>query len=218
MSDNYNNILTETVSLINSIRRTLNMRNNMRMRNNIVLESFETDISEELNRQNRFNFEAYINHQELHRNRPNELFEEYLTQQERNRQRNIDNDLNQRTEIDIEALNNEINININLSNNIIDVVTDFIVNVGDYLLNDGLNYEEYVNLPNEKITLNLEEFNDKIEEIQEEIECGICKDVSNKDVVRLKSCNHKFCKECIKEWLTKYNIKCPMCRTDIRNN
>ena len=215
--NNYNNILTETVLLINSIRRTLNMRNSMR--NNIIVESFEADIAEELNRQNRRNYEAYINHKELNRNRHDELFEEYLTQQETNRQRNIDNDLNQtRTEIDIDALNNEINININLSNNIIDVVTDLIQNVGNFLLNDGINYEEYVNLPNEKITLNLAEFNDKIEEIQEEIECGICKDVSNKDVVKLKNCNHKFCKECIKEWLTKYNINCPMCRTDIRNN
>ncbi len=196
MSNNYyNDTLTETILLINSIRRTLNMRNTMR--NNIVLESFEADIAEELNRQNRRN---YVNQPEQRNN-------------DTERSRPMQN----YRAIDLETLNNEINISINLSNNIIDVVNDLIQNVGNYLLNDNINYEEYVDLPHEKITLNLSEFNEKIEDIQEEIECGICKDISNKNVVKIKNCNHKFCKECIKEWLTKYNINCPMCRTDIRN-
>ena len=36
-------------------------------------------------------------------------------------------------------------------------------------------------------------------------------------ILHFPDCDN-FCKEFIKECLTKYNINCPMCRTDIRNN
>lgn len=111
---------------------------------------------------------------------------------------------------------NEISINIELSNNIINSINDLMTFFGNQLIDNDLNYEEYVNLPNEKIVLNENEFDEKIKLITEEIECGICKDKFNLNGVELKICKHKFCKNCIKEWLTKYSVNCPICRKDTR--
>ena len=111
---------------------------------------------------------------------------------------------------------NEISINIELSNNIVNSINDLMTFFGNQLIDNDLNYEEYVNLPNEKIVLNENEFDEKIKLINDEIECGICKDKFNLNCVELEICKHKFCKNCIKEWLTKYSVNCPICRKDTR--
>ena len=113
---------------------------------------------------------------------------------------------------------NEISINIELSNNIVNSINDLMTFFGNQLIDNDLNYEEYVNLPNEKIVLNENEFDEKIKLINDEIECGICKDKFNLNGVELKICKHEFCKNCIKEWLTKYSVNCPICRKDTRDN
>ena len=45
-----------------------------------------------------------------------------------------------------------------------------------------------------------------------EIECPICSDT--KMVCRKTKCNHKFCDECLQEWL-KESKKCPTCMVDL---
>lgn len=109
----------------------------------------------------------------------------------------------------------EISINIQLSNNVVNTINSFVETFGEYMLNNT-EYEDLVNLPTQKVTLREAELEEKLENLTTEIECGICKDKTNKDVVKIKRCNHTFCKECIREWLTKYNVNCPMCRKDVR--
>jgi hypothetical protein len=49
-------------------------------------------------------------------------------------------------------------------------------------------------------------------------ECNICIEVYKKgDKVIELPCKHLFHKECIKQWLCKEKINCPVCRYDIRD-
>ena len=47
-------------------------------------------------------------------------------------------------------------------------------------------------------------------------ECSICIDTfEENDDVLYTDCCHVFHKTCINKWLTKYNIKCPICKKDV---
>jgi len=81
-----------------------------------------------------------------------------------------------------------------------------------------------LDLEDVKVTLSDEEF-DKISEVCKENvadkDCVICLESISKNqceedsVVKLK-CDHFFHRECIKEWLCKANVHCPVCRSDTR--
>lgn len=68
-----------------------------------------------------------------------------------------------------------------------------------------------------KVVLSAIEFEKIIitEESENGLECLICSE-KKKILSKIKNCNHTFCKECIKTWLTEYNVKCPVCRNDCR--
>merc|ERR1712126_12737 len=55
----------------------------------------------------------------------------------------------------------------------------------------------------------------KNELIDAEFFCPVCKDVLE-DPMHLKVCEHAFCANCIREWLSSENESCPTCRTKIR--
>lgn len=76
-----------------------------------------------------------------------------------------------------------------------------------------------------KVTLTQEQFNtltktkvDKDNLIEYEgKDCNICMDTYKVDDTIIKlGCNHLFHKNCIKEWLCKEKITCPVCRKDVR--
>ena len=47
----------------------------------------------------------------------------------------------------------------------------------------------------------------------EEIKCGVCLDIiEDKKAAVLNPCNHKYHEKCIMKWLTKEQVKCPVCR------
>lgn len=88
-------------------------------------------------------------------------------------------------------------------------------------LDFDIEYEMFNELENEKIVITSDEFEKKINIIndKENCECGICKENYNENEsigVELIKCKHVFCKQCIYEWLTKYNVNCPICRKDVR--
>ena len=81
--------------------------------------------------------------------------------------------------------------------------------------NTNINYE---NMEDIKIVLSNEEF-ENIENIKcvNENKCSIClENISKNEEIKKISCNHEFHIECLKEWLCKQNIKCPVCRFDVR--
>ena len=50
--------------------------------------------------------------------------------------------------------------------------------------------------------------------VHNKIKCGICLEETSKNIITL-DCKHKFCKDCIYEWVVVSNQTCPICRTDI---
>jgi hypothetical protein len=53
--------------------------------------------------------------------------------------------------------------------------------------------------------------------LTESIECYICLDklLPGSCVTQLP-CTHKFCFDCIKQWLNEYNTTCPTCKKDVK--
>ena len=51
----------------------------------------------------------------------------------------------------------------------------------------------------------------------EENTCPICLvDFETEDeIITLKKCGHYFHKDCIKDWLQKASLTCPLCRSDL---
>jgi hypothetical protein len=96
----------------------------------------------------------------------------------------------------------------------------FDMNAGwNNLDDDSDNFEDV------KITLTQDEFNtlnkktvDKNNLIEyESKECNICMDTYKIDDIVIKlGCNHLFHVNCIKNWLCKEKITCPVCRKDVR--
>lgn len=73
----------------------------------------------------------------------------------------------------------------------------------------------YDDLEDVKVTMNDNEFSKlkSIENYQEtEQTCSICLDTLKHNCVTELKCEHAFHKDCIKLWLTKQSIKCPVCR------
>jgi len=81
--------------------------------------------------------------------------------------------------------------------------------------NNNINYE---NMEDIKIVLSNEEF-ENIENIKclNESKCSIClEDIAKNEKIKKINCNHEFHIECLKEWLCRQSIKCPICRFDVR--
>lgn len=71
---------------------------------------------------------------------------------------------------------------------------------------------EYINTYYVDHKLSDEEFN-SLPRIDRQYECNICMEQKEKGV--LLDCNHIFCEDCLKEWLTKKKITCPTCRKEV---
>ena len=95
--------------------------------------------------------------------------------------------------------------------------------IGNILNNiRNLSYENnsmiYENMEDIKIVLSNEEFNN-IKNIKclNDSKCSIClEDIKKNEEIKKLNCNHEFHIECLKEWLCRQNIKCPICRFDVR--
>jgi hypothetical protein len=85
------------------------------------------------------------------------------------------------------------------------------------------NRNNTANMEDVKVVMMEEDFNKlpsrQIEEIEtEKKECNVCIEAYRKgDYVIELPCKHLFHKECIKQWLCKEKINCPVCRHDPRN-
>ena len=120
----------------------------------------------------------------------------------------------------ITSNNNASNITTNISNSISNQLGDseVFLNIFNSLINNiGSNEETYedikVTLDKEDISL-LKEY--KYEPLEKKEKCTICLESfdENQDIIEL-DCKHKFHKNCIMEWLDKYDYKCPICRKEI---
>ena len=62
-------------------------------------------------------------------------------------------------------------------------------------------------------TLTEDDFS-KLNVIKQNIECAIC--MENKDIGIKLECEHIYCVECIKKWLTENKKTCPYCRKEVK--
>lgn len=75
-----------------------------------------------------------------------------------------------------------------------------------------------------KVVLTTDEFNslDKLDIQKDEYgnkECNVCiESYKEGDKLTRLPCQHIFHEECIKNWLCNENVKCPICRSDTRQN
>lgn len=117
-----------------------------------------------------------------------------------------------------DAINNRLKEFYNSLNMDIDIDVFKGIRIFDFLLYTHIltNVEE----ENTSVTLN----NQSIEKLKKyklenklSDECLICVDCMdiNQEVIEL-SCNHIYHSNCITEYLTKYNYKCPYCDKDLR--
>lgn len=72
------------------------------------------------------------------------------------------------------------------------------------------NYEDLLNL--EDHVVGVSDIDSVSQFLFEEVDCPICS--QTKMVCRKTNCNHKFCDECLQEWL-KESKKCPICMIDL---
>jgi len=107
--------------------------------------------------------------------------------------------------------------------------SNFIDSLFETFLDNNINTQGILgnvdDLQDVKVTLSQSDFN-KLEKIQIKnsnlndflnSQCNICMEEYKIDefVIKLK-CKHLFHKECIKDWLCKEKISCPVCRMDVR--
>jgi len=64
-----------------------------------------------------------------------------------------------------------------------------------------------------------EKFTSESEMKYGEIECSICiAPFVVGDVMRVMKCGHRFHKDCVDEWLSRYKAVCPLCKVDMRGD
>ena len=71
---------------------------------------------------------------------------------------------------------------------------------------------DYINSYYTEYKLSDEDF-DKLNRIDKDYECNICMEEKEKGI--LLECNHIFCENCLKIWLTKSKKTCPTCRKEV---
>lgn len=101
---------------------------------------------------------------------------------------------------------------LNLTRRIFDDYDDF--------NNQNQNYD---NLEDHIVCLSPQEYDNcvetKILSESEKEKCPICLDEkTNTNMTKIKKCNHIFCDNCIKFWLTQRSKKCPVCRILVNEN
>lgn len=88
---------------------------------------------------------------------------------------------------------------------------------------EEIHNQNYDNLEDHIVCLSPQEFNDCVEttilsDSQKE-KCPIClEEKTNTNMTKIKKCNHLFCENCIKFWLTQRSKKCPVCRILVNEN
>ena len=76
-------------------------------------------------------------------------------------------------------------------------------------------YDNLINLDENNVTVGVKKIEDFVTKKIEKIICPIC--TTETEEIGETSCGHKFCYECIEEWL-KENKKCPICMIEFNDN
>lgn len=116
-----------------------------------------------------------------------------------------------RTHIENERVSS-VNIIAECFNNNLD---NFLFDIFDTFITNTLEYPDFEDV---KIVLTSEEFNKIVKKykVESKKDCSICMEELEEDSSILP-CKHCYHTKCIKQWLCKENVKCPVCRNDMRN-
>jgi hypothetical protein len=63
----------------------------------------------------------------------------------------------------------------------------------------------------------LQDITTEIDALNDDL-CAMCQTAMTNNVLMIRSCRHKFHRECITEWLTSFSVLCPLCNQDVREN
>ena len=242
MSDFSNINRTRNLNYINPNNSRLNFlnSNNQPLVSNLNNQNTESNIDTQLNQLE----EMITNLERINRNIEENTEEQEQEHEEIDNNLNNNLEAQEQEEIDTNLNNNhyfqeQIGNNLNIQNNIpsnnanlffnmmgIDIgtianildtpqINNFNTNNYLYESNNVNEYEMLTNLANELGTVNVGINNiDKYTKIiNEEYICSICQE--NNNVLRETKCKHKFCLECINEWV-KENKTCPLCMQELQ--
>ena len=76
-------------------------------------------------------------------------------------------------------------------------------------------YDNLINLDSNNVMVGIDNINQFVERKNESIICPICTETTTE--IGETKCGHKFCYNCIEEWL-KENKKCPVCMIEFNEN
>jgi hypothetical protein len=184
----FNNIINMLANSINNINNDIN-------NDNINNDNINDNINNDINNDNINN--DNINNDNINNDNNND---------------NINNDIN-----NINNSDSDDNIEDNNENPFT------ILNLVFNLLNHNNNNNNNNNTFEDVVVTTKEEDINKLKKIVLEtnldINCSICLDnLNDGDIIIELSCLHKFHSICIETYLSRYNHKCPICRTEIGNS
>ena len=117
----------------------------------------------------------------------------------------------------------EFNVRFQFESDMLPLFNTSFVSAGMYLPLDlqSINFSDYIfgtNLPpSSGLTIEtIDALSSKVI-IQESVECHICLDtlLEGSCMRKLTTCSHKFCIDCIDEWLRSHN-NCPVCKATLQ--
>ena len=205
--------------LVNENNNELANENNNELANENNNELVNENNNEIVNENQNLNIDNQLN-----------LFEFSFLPNMQNLNQNNNNNDPDAMDID-EPENNTNNANENTIDNINNLINLFDNLLNDHQLNQNIqnpnpnlnivlpnifgddendDYENLINLQDHEVGIS--NIDDISELLFEEIECPICSET--KMLTRKTKCNHKFCDDCLKEWL-KSNKKCPFCMVEL---
>ena len=220
LPNSQNNVTTLLPNSQNNVNNRMLMINNLFNNYNTTMQTYQSNISHIINLIERIQYNSYFYEEEpqnQEQNQPTEspnnenIFQVEPNQEINNSNNNSNNNsMDNSMDISMDNINQPINNSHILSSN----------QLGEYIV---YYYPSNITRYDEPDSLTQEQFNICVRdisytELHNETICPITLDnfIIGETISEIRQCNHIFKKNGLMNWLSR-NIKCPICRYDLRN-